>query len=106
MSRNLRFVHLVPVSALWLVACASGDADDGASPANERDLALATLQQRAGAPIGIETSELGVTRVLSMTPGFPVPGHATDPAEAATGFLASHHDALQIDASEAANFVV
>src|SRR5947209_13045819 len=41
-----------------------------------------------------------------MTPRFPVATHATDVAQAATSFLASRHDLLQLDAADAASFVV
>jgi hypothetical protein len=45
--------------------------------------------------VKLETSELGTTRIVSMTPPFSVPGHAADPAEAALNFLKSRHDLFQ-----------
>src|SRR5262249_38439576 len=60
----------------------------------------------AGAPISMELNEAGVTRIVSMTPRFPVSGHATDPALAATNFLAAYHDVFQLDRSDLSSFTV
>jgi len=105
MFRNPRLTQLLSASALWLAACAT-TGDDSAQPTDDRAKAITTLQRQAGAPVTVEVNELGTTRVLSMTARFPVPGHATDPAEAATNFLAAHHDVFQLDAADAASFVV
>jgi hypothetical protein len=111
MTRNLRFTHLLSASALctsalWLAACASGGSDDGVTNPQDRDLAVETLQLRAGAPVALEIAETGVTRVLAMTPGFHVATGITDPAAAAQRFLADHHDAFQLTAAEASSFTV
>jgi extracellular elastinolytic metalloproteinase len=87
-----------------LAACAT--ADEGARTATDRDEALQELQARAGAPVALEVGSTGDARVLAMTPRFPVPGHATDPAVVAKDFLATHHDAFQLDAAEATQFAV
>jgi hypothetical protein len=87
-----------------LAACAT--ADEGARSASDRDQALQELRARAGAPVALETGETGDARVLAMTPRFPVPGHATDPAVVAKDFLATHHDVFQLDAAEATQFAV
>jgi hypothetical protein len=104
MIRNPRLTPVLYAAFLWLAACAT--ADESAKPADDRAAALEILQQQAGAPVTLEVNELGTTRVLSMTPRFYVPGHATDPVEAATNFLASHHAAFQLDAADVASFVV
>jgi subtilisin-like proprotein convertase family protein len=114
MSRNFRFTHLLSASALctsalWLAACASGAGagkDDGVPPSEDRELAVGTLQVKAGAPVALEIAETGVTRVLAMTPGFHVATGVTDPAAAAQRFLADHHDAFQLTAADAASFTV
>jgi hypothetical protein len=105
MFRNSRLTQLLSASALWLTACATAG-DDSSKPTDDRAEALETLQQQAGAPVTLEVNELGATHVVSMTPRFPVPGHATDPAEAATNFLLTHHGLFQLDAADAASFVV
>ncbi|HEU4728978.1 MAG TPA: extracellular metalloproteinase [Kofleriaceae bacterium] len=74
--------------------------------ADHRDEAVQVLQQSAGAPVALEVNELGTTRVVSMTPQFPVPSRTSDPALAALSFLSTHHDTFQMDATEAASFVV
>jgi len=107
MFKNLKLTQLLAGSALVLTACAAADNEDGGGkPTDVRDEALETLQLKAGAPVTLEVSELGTTRVVSMTPRFPVPSHATDPALAALDFLTTHHDAFQLDAADAGNFVV
>ena len=108
MFRRCSLSHLLAASALGWVACAApGDAVDGAKPTTaDRDTALDALQSKAGAPVKLEVNEAGTARVLAMTPRFPVAGHATDPAEAAKGFLADNHDVFQLSAVDAASFVV
>jgi hypothetical protein len=107
MIRTLRLTLLLSSSALWVTACATAaDPDDGFAPADERDVAIQLLQVKAGAPVSVELSELGATRVVAMTPQFAVRGSATDPAQAATEFLASHHDVFKLDAADASNFLV
>ena len=112
----IRITRLIPVLgtsilsvglglSLGLAGCATA-VDDGDAPADSRDIELAALQQTAGAPISMELNEAGLTRVLSMTPRFPVSGHATDPAIAATNFLAAHHDVFQLAASDLSSFVI
>ncbi|MBC7974844.1 MAG: M36 family metallopeptidase, partial [Myxococcales bacterium] len=54
----------------------------------------------------LEVADAGTARVLQVTPRFPVPGHATDPAVVAKAFLVAHHDAFQLDAADASQFVV
>lgn len=105
MFRNARLIRLLAALSLSVTACATA-IDDGDAPANERDKALDLLQRTSGAPVTMELNEAGLTRVVAMTPRFPVPTHATDVAQAATGFLASHHDLFQLDAADAASFVV
>jgi extracellular elastinolytic metalloproteinase len=105
MIRNARLIQLLAACLLTIPACATA-VDDGDAPANNRDIELATLQQTAGAPISMELNEAGLTRVLAMTPRFPVSGHATDPSIAATNFLAAHHDVFQLSASDLASLSV
>src|SRR4051812_20720277 len=105
MIRNARLIQLLAASSLSVTACATA-VDDGDAPANERDKALELLQRNSGAPVSMELNETGVTRIVAMTPRFPVATHATDVAQAATSFLASHHDLFQLDAADAASFVV
>jgi Zn-dependent metalloprotease len=105
MIRTARLTPLLAGSLLSVAGCATA-VDDGDAPANSRDLEIAALQNAAGAPIAVELNEAGLTRVVSMSPRFPVSGHATDPALAATNFLAAHHNAFQLDASDVASFSV
>ncbi|HEX7840026.1 MAG TPA: extracellular metalloproteinase [Kofleriaceae bacterium] len=105
MIRNLGLTQLLFTSVLWITACAT-TGYDGGTPTDRRDEELQMLQLSAGAPVTLEVNELGITRVLSMTSRFPVPGHAGDPAQAAMSFLAAHHNAFQLDASDVADFVV
>jgi subtilisin-like proprotein convertase family protein/predicted small secreted protein len=105
MIRNSRLTELLAASALVLTACATADTKDGGKPSDVRDEAIETLQLKAGAPVTVEVSELGTTRVVSMTPRFPVATHATDPALAALDFLSTHHDVFQMTAADAGNFV-
>src|SRR5262249_60308861 len=104
----IRITRLIPVLAASILSVGGGATavDDGDAPANARDLQLAALQQTAGAPISMELNEAGVTRIVSMTPRFPVSGHATDPALAATNFLAAYHDVFQLDRSDLSSFTV
>jgi extracellular elastinolytic metalloproteinase len=107
MIKNARLIQLLAASALAMTACATATPfDDGDAPANQRDKALDLLQRTSGAPVTMELNEAGITRVVSMTPRFPVATHATDVAQAATNFLAAHHDIFQLDAADAANFAI
>src|SRR4051812_15942331 len=105
MIRNARLIQLLAVSSLSVTACATA-IDDGDAPANERDKAFELLQRDSGAPVAMELNEAGVTRIVAMTPRFPVATHMTDVAQAATRFLATHHDIFQIDAADVASFAV
>src|SRR5512140_576931 len=93
-------------AALGLAACAPGGTEDGVKVTQDREQALAALQRQAGAPVTLEVGATGDARVLAMTPRFPVPGHASDPAVVAQDFLAAHHDVFQLDAEDASQFVV
>src|ERR1041384_1377183 len=103
MIRTPQLTRLLSASLLCIAACATVG-DDGTR--SDRDAAIEALHHQAGAPVALETSALGTTRIIAATPGFPIPGHATAPAEAAVGFLTSNHDAFQLDAADAASFVV
>ncbi len=92
------------LSALSLIACTTQT--DATQTARARDQAAAALQRLTGAPVTLEVGVTGDVRVFAMTPQFAVPGHATDPVAAATGFLAAHHDLLQLDAGDTSQFVV
>ena len=102
MVRHHNAFVLLATLALSLAACALEPADGAA----DRDRALQRLQDEAGAPVTWELGATGATRVLAMTPRFPVPGHHTDAAAAAARFLVDHHDVFQLDADEAASFAV
>jgi len=104
MFRNRSLTQLLSISALSLASCATND--DGARSVADHDQAVQELQRQAGAPVALEVGDTGDARVLAMTPSFPVPGHATDPAVAAQDFLANHHDVFQLDAADATQFVV
>ena len=104
MIRHYNLTQALSVSVLSLAACAT--ADDSARSAADRDQAVEELQRQAGAPIAFEVGTTGDARVLAMTPRFPAPGHATDPAVVAKDFLATHHDAFQLDAADASQFEV
>ncbi|HEX2690701.1 MAG TPA: M36 family metallopeptidase [Kofleriaceae bacterium] len=69
-------------------------------------MALESLQLQAGAPVVLEVNEAGTARVLAMTPRFPIPGHATDPAVVAKDFLTANRGVFQLDAADAAQFAV
>jgi hypothetical protein len=109
MIRNARLIQLfallVVPATLSVAGCATA-VDDGDAPANERDKALDLLQRNSGAPVAMELSDVGLTRIVAMTPRFPVATHATDVAQAATSFLATHHDVFQLGATDAASFTV
>ncbi|HEX3760376.1 MAG TPA: M36 family metallopeptidase, partial [Kofleriaceae bacterium] len=105
MINNARLIQLLAASTLSVTACATA-VDDGDAPANQRDKALDLLQRNSGAPVAMELNEAGITRIVSMTPRFPVATHATDVAQAATGFLAAHHDIFQLEAADVASFAV
>jgi hypothetical protein len=87
-----------------LIACTT--TTDATQAASARDQAAAALQHLTGAPVALEVGVTGDLRVLAMTPQFSVPGHATDPALAATDFLTTHHSVLQLDAGDASQFVI
>jgi hypothetical protein len=106
MFRSRSLTKLLSASVLWLAACATSGTDLGGKPSDDRDLALETLQLKAGAPVTLEVNEAGTTRVLAMTPRFPLPGHATDPAVVATDFLATHHDVFRLDSTDASQFAI
>ena len=105
MFRNTGLIQLLAGSLLLAPACATA-VDDGDAPANERDKAFEILQRTAGAPVSMELNEAGLTRVVAMTHGYAVSGHATDPVLAATNFLTANHDVFQLAASDVANFAV
>jgi extracellular elastinolytic metalloproteinase len=98
--------RVLAASALWFMACATGDGSEVPQVTQGRDEALDALQRSAEAPVTLEVNEAGTARVLAMTPRFAVAGHATDPADAARRFLAEHHDVFQLSAEDAASFVV
>ncbi|TMQ07964.1 MAG: hypothetical protein E6J90_41810 [Deltaproteobacteria bacterium] len=104
MIRTPSLTLLLSGSALWLTGCALAS-DDGGTRNQDRATALGILQDRAGSTVTLETNEIGTTRIVAMTPRFPVPTHASDPVEAATEFLAEHHAVFQLDAADAASFV-
>ena len=105
MIRNARLIRLLAASTLSVTACATA-IDDGDAPANARDKAFDLLQRTSGAPVSMELNEAGVTRIVAMTPRFPVATHATDVAQAATNFLAANHDLYQLDAADAKSFTI
>jgi extracellular elastinolytic metalloproteinase len=106
MIKHRRLTQLLTASALWLAACASGGVDPGTKNDTDRDRALEVLQISAGAPVSLEANEDGVVRVLDMSPRFALQLRATDPAQAAQSFLATHHDVFDLSADDAASFVV
>ena len=71
----------------------------------DRDQAIQALQARTGAPVTVELNEAGTTRVLAMTPRFPVATRMTDPAQAAAAFVTTHHDVFRLAQSDAASFL-
>src|SRR5262245_26220385 len=103
MIRTLKLTLTLPTSVLWIAACATAG-DDGQLD-NDRQTALGVLQERSGATVGLELNEFRITRTVNMTPRFPVPGHATAPADAAANFLTSHAAVFQLTATDATNFV-
>jgi hypothetical protein len=106
MIRKRSFAVLFSASALGLVACASAS-DDGSTDIQEpRGTAIQILQDRAGAEVKVDVNELGTTRVVAMTPRFPISTTATGPAAAAAEFLSANHDVFGIDSSDASNFVM
>ena len=106
MTRKRSVTLLLSGSALWFAACATGASDDGGKIDDDRDLALEALQLQAGAPVSLETTEAGIARVLAMTPRFPIPAHATDPAVAAQDFLTTHRGVFHLDTAAATQFAV
>jgi len=107
MIRNRNFAVLLATSAMWLAACATAtDVGTGDQDAPDRDQAVQILQDKAGAPVAVEVNEAGATRVVAMTPRFHVGAAMSDPAGAATAFLAAHHDLFKLTAAEAASVKV
>jgi hypothetical protein len=100
MGSTSRLAKLYCVTTLSLAGC--GEIVDPAATTTIRDREIREIQREAGAPVSIEIGEAGDTRILAMTPRFPVPGHAADPAIGARDFLVTHHDAFQLDAADAA----
>jgi len=96
----------VLASVLALSACAAADDSQPEELARERAVGLARLRLETGAEVGVEVGETGATRVLAMSPRFPVPGVDVDPAAAAVRFLRDHHEVFQLDASEIESFSV
>jgi hypothetical protein len=94
---------ITPLLLASLTACATVDDNDQANA--DRGHAIEALQRKSGAPVTVEVNETGTTRVLSMTPQFPLPSRLADPAAAASRFVAEHHDAFQLTASDATSFV-
>src|SRR5712691_11116328 len=86
--QNRTFTRLLSVSVLWLGACATaGEFDDGVALPDTRSDAIEQLGRLTGAPVTVEIGDTGVSRVIQMTPRFPVASHVTDPAVAAQDFL-------------------
>jgi extracellular elastinolytic metalloproteinase len=106
MIRNRSFTHLFSASALCLTACASAGGEDDEKVLEPRDEALQILRDRAGAEVTLDINELGTTRVVAMTPRFPVSTSSSGPAAAASEFLSANHDVFGIDASDASNFLM
>jgi extracellular elastinolytic metalloproteinase len=106
MIRNRSFTHLFSASALCLMACASAGGEDDEKVLEPRDEALQILRDRAGAEVTLDINELGTTRVVAMTPRFPVTTSARGPAAAAAEFLSANHDVFGIDSSDASTFVM
>jgi hypothetical protein len=107
MIRNRNFAVLLATSAMWLAACATTDVgtqDDQDAP--DRDQALQILQGQTGAPVAMEINDTGATRVVAMTPRFHAGAAMSDPAGAATAFLAANHDLFKLTAAEAASVKV
>jgi len=103
MIRHRPLLSLLTASALGPAACAT---DDTATAVPDRDRARAALEQTSGAPVKLEASEAGGARVITMTPRFPVATRIADPVAAARSFVAAHHDAFALPASDATSFVV
>src|SRR5262249_28049814 len=106
MIRNRSLTLLFAGSALWLAGCAVADNTDDEIANEPRDAALQILTGKAGAAVTLDIHELGTTRVVAMSPQLAVPTHASDPVGAATEFLTANHDVFQLDAADAANFLV
>src|SRR6185295_3096085 len=78
----------------------------GGQDVPDREQAVQALQLQTGAPVSLEVGETGATRVLAMTPRFHVAGNANDPVVVATNFVAEHHEAFNLSATEATSFKV
>ena len=102
-ARTLTYLLLTSAS---LIGCAQPPTDDGDATQDRRDDAIDELADMSGAPVSLEISEAGATRVIAMTPGFPCPMAERDPVIAAQNFLNRHHDAFSLEADEAASFQV
>jgi extracellular elastinolytic metalloproteinase len=99
-TKTIRSLFLVPT--LTFAACVGVDGDEATGA---RGHAIDALQHKTGARVAFEANELGTTRVLDMTPQYPVPSRLADPAAAAARFLTEHHDAFQLSAGDASSFV-
>lgn len=106
MIRRGNGIRSVLASLLALAACATADNDQPERAVPDRARALEQLQLKAGAEVTVQLGEAGATRVLAMTPRFPVPGDDSDPAAAAIRFLTEHHDVFQLGTSDVASFAV
>jgi hypothetical protein len=104
MAITLRCSHLTLVFILTWAACMSGP--DFGDVAEQRATVAQQIQQQTGAPVSLELGASGDTRVLAMTPQFPMRGRSGDPASAAREFLASYHGAFQLDPDAATEFIV
>src|SRR5262245_41781744 len=85
--------HLSLVAAAF-AGCASEPTDDGSANQSRRDDAIDELADLTGAPVTLEVGDTGVSRVIAMTPGFPLPMAVPDTVVAAQNFLSRHHDAF------------
>src|SRR5262245_34094339 len=92
-------------TTLFAAACTT-DADESTKTTEDLGGTLDDLQQRTGAPVRLELGEDGTARVLSMTARHPLETKLSDPAEAATTFLADYHRVFDLRADDAAEFVV
>lgn len=111
MARSRWSQKLISLLTLWVVACDPASTEDrpegqGGKADEDPKKALLELQRLTGAPVTLELSERGTTRVISMTPRFPWTGLAGDPADVAKQFLAEHHSVFRLREADADDFVV
>jgi hypothetical protein len=92
--------------ALGLAACSLSPADEPAKADEDPQKALRELERLTGAPVSLELSDRGTTRVIAMTGGHPLTGLGSDPAAAAEQLLARHHSAFRLRATDADDFAV